>query len=152
MSVEAFSVEVEKRINASPDEVFRYLTESALYTRWMGTSAEIDARPGGAFRVEVPGGSAAVGEYLVVDPPGLLVYTWGWENDELVPPGSSTVEITLRSDGDETILVLRHAGLPTDPMAASHREGWERYLDRLVAAATGEDPGPDAPMGADHAG
>ena len=152
MSVEAFSVEVEKRIKASPDEVFRYLTESALYTRWMGTSAEIDARPGGAFRVEVPGGSAAVGEYLVVDPPGLLVYTWGWENDELVPPGSSTVEITLRPDGDETILVLRHADLPTDPMAASHREGWERYLDRLAAAATGEDPGPDAPMGGEDAG
>ena len=152
MSAEAFSLEVEQRIKAWPAEVFRYLTESDRYSRWMGTAAEIDARPGGAFRVELPGGSAVVGEYIVVDPPGLLVYTWGWENDELVPPGSSTVEITLHPDGDETILVLRHAALPTDPAAASHRAGWDRYLARLATAASGEDPGPDASMGGGDTG
>lgn len=143
MSVEPFSVEVERRIKASPAEVFRFLTESEKYMRWMGTKAEIDARPGGSFRVEVPGGPTAVGEYLIVQSPELLVYTWGWENNETVPPGSSTVEITLRKDGEETVLVLRHAGLPDDPMGASHREGWERYLARLAVAATGGDPGPD---------
>jgi len=141
VSAEAFSLEVDQRIGASPDEVFRYLTVPELYTRWMGTAAQIDARPGGAFRVEVPGGAAAVGEYLIVQPPELLVYTWGWEGNSEVPPGSSTVEITLAADGDGTILTLRHVGLPDAPMQSSHVEGWTRYLGRLALAGSGSDPG-----------
>lgn len=127
--------------------MFRHLVDPELYVRWMGTEAMIDARPGGTFRIVVGGGPVAVGEYVVVEPPELLVYTWGWENDEAVPPGSSTVEISLREDGEETLLTLRHAGLPGDPMIAAHREGWTRYTERLSVVATGGDPGPDEPMG-----
>jgi uncharacterized protein YndB with AHSA1/START domain len=38
-------VEVERRIAASREEVFVYLTDPAKYTRWMGTAAELDPRP-----------------------------------------------------------------------------------------------------------
>ena len=40
-------------IDASPEETFPYLTESDKYRLWMGLSAELDARPGGIFRVMI---------------------------------------------------------------------------------------------------
>jgi hypothetical protein len=49
-----------------------------------------------------------------------------------VPPGTTTVEISLEADGDGTLLRLRHSGLPTDASSVLHTEGWEMYLDRLV--------------------
>jgi uncharacterized protein YndB with AHSA1/START domain len=84
-----------------------------------------------------------VGRYLVVDPPRRLVLTWGWEGNQHLPPGSSTVEITLEPDGEGTIVRLRHTGLPDDELRQQHREGWVRYLDRLSVAASGGDPGPE---------
>jgi uncharacterized protein YndB with AHSA1/START domain len=58
-----------------------------------------------------------------------------------VPPGSTTVEITLREDGDGTLLRLRHTGFPSEADADLHREGWEIYVGRLVAAAAEDAPG-----------
>jgi uncharacterized protein YndB with AHSA1/START domain len=84
-----------------------------------------------------------VGSFLEIDPPRRVVFTWGWENsDLLVPPGSSTVEIDLVPDGDGTLLRLVHRGLPPRTRAP-HGEGWNHYLDRLVIRAEGGDPGPD---------
>jgi uncharacterized protein YndB with AHSA1/START domain len=136
-------VEMERRIDAPREEVFVYLTDPVKYTKWKGMAAELDPRPGGVYRVRMNSDTVALGEYVVVEPPSRVVFTWGWEGDEAVPPGSSTVEITLREDGDGTILRLRHSGLPTDEAAASHREGWAMYLERLSVAALGGEPGRD---------
>ena len=59
-----------------------------------------------------------------------------------VPPGSSTVEVTLTPDGDATVLHLVHRDLPAG-QGPRHMEGWEHFVPRLVEAATGRDPGPD---------
>jgi uncharacterized protein YndB with AHSA1/START domain len=136
-------VEIERRIEAPREEVFVYLTDPVKYTKWKGMAAELDARPGGLYRVRMNSDTVALGEYVVVEPPSRVVFTWGWEGDDAVPPGSSTVEITLREDGDGTILRLRHTGFPTDEAAASHREGWAMYVERLSVAAPGGDPGSD---------
>jgi uncharacterized protein YndB with AHSA1/START domain len=136
-------VEIERRIDAPREEVFVYLTDPVKYTKWKGVAAELDARPGGVYRVRMNSDTVALGEYVVVEPPSRVVFTWGWEGDDAVPPGSSTVEITLREDGDGTILRLRHTGFPTDEAAASHREGWAMYVERLSVAAPGGDPGSD---------
>jgi uncharacterized protein YndB with AHSA1/START domain len=134
--------EVEVRIDARPETVFAFLTDPVKVTRWKGTSAELDPRPGGIYRVSGMGGSTAVGEFVTVEPPDRVVFTWGWEGDDDVPPGSSTVEVTLRPDGDGTILRLVHRDLPAG-QGVKHQEGWKHYLPRLAALAGGEDPGPD---------
>ena len=136
-------VEVERRIAAPREEVFAFLTDPDKYTKWMGVAAEFDPRPGGVYRVRMNRDRVALGEYVEVDPPSRVVFTWGWEGDVAVPPGSTTVEITLREDGDFTILRLRHSGFTTHEAAASHREGWPMYVERLSVAATARDPGPD---------
>jgi hypothetical protein len=58
-----------------------------------------------------------------------------------VPPGSTTVELTLEADGDGTLLMLRHTGLPDGAAAALHEEGWRFFTDRLAGLSRGEDPG-----------
>jgi uncharacterized protein YndB with AHSA1/START domain len=136
-------VEIERRIEAPRGEVFVYLTDPDKYTEWMGMAADLDPRPGGVYRVKMSSDMVALGEYVEVDPPSRVVFTWGWEGNEAVPPGSTTVEITLREDSNGTIVSLRHSGFTTDEAAASHREGWPMYVERLSVAATGDDTGPD---------
>jgi uncharacterized protein YndB with AHSA1/START domain len=72
-----------------------------------------------------------------------LAYSFGWEGDQAVPPGSGLVEIDLIEKPDGTLLRLTHSGLPDPKQCASHTEGWSHYLDRLSVVAGGRDPGPD---------
>jgi uncharacterized protein YndB with AHSA1/START domain len=67
------------------------------------------------------------------------VFTWGWEGDEEVPPGPSTVEVTLTPDGDATVLHLVHRDLPAGQ--GPRHMGLEHFVPRLVETATGRDPG-----------
>jgi uncharacterized protein YndB with AHSA1/START domain len=135
---------VERRIKAHPEVVCSYFTDRDRWLSWQGVEAEIDPRPGGVFRMNVRGDGWAAGRFVAVDPPHRIVFTWGWEGDgSPVPPGSSTVEVTLEPDGaDGTLLRLVHTGLPL-PVVGLHRDGWNHYLDRLVVRAADGDPGPD---------
>jgi uncharacterized protein YndB with AHSA1/START domain len=142
MSVEERTVTTEIRIEAMPEAVFPFLTEPDLIVRWKGVDARVEATPGGEYRVQVTGDNVAVGEYVVVDPPRRVVFTWGWEGDAQLPPGSSRVEIQLVPDGDGTVVRLTHSGLP-DGTDAAQLEGWRHFLPRLATAASGGDPGPD---------
>jgi uncharacterized protein YndB with AHSA1/START domain len=134
----------EVRIDASPDTVFEFFTDPAKMVRWKGTTATLDPRPGGVYRVQMNEQVIAVGEYVEVDPPNRVVFTWGWEGDYAsTPPGSSTVEVTFTEDGDGTLVRLVHSGLPTTQSVEAHAHGWDQYMPRLVIAATGGDAGPD---------
>ena len=72
-----------------------------------------------------------------------LAYSFGWDGSEVVPPGSSLVEIDLLEQPDGTLLRLTHSGLPSAEQCAGHAEGWAHYLGRLAEVAAGRDPGPD---------
>ncbi len=124
--------------------MFSFFTDRDRWLSWQGVAAEIDPRPGGVFRMNVRGDGWASGRFTAVEPDRRIVFTWGWEGDDSpVPPGSSTVEITLEADGDGgTHLTLVHSGLPL-PTVDLHRDGWNRYLERLTIRANGGDPGPD---------
>jgi uncharacterized protein YndB with AHSA1/START domain len=135
-------LERELRIAARPETIFAFFTDPAKMLRWMGADVTLDPRPGGIFRNDI-NGYIARGEYLEVVPYSRVVFTWGWENEgSTPPPGASTVEISLVPDGDGTILRLRHLGLNAEERA-SHGQGWDQFMPRLVAAAAGRDPGAD---------
>ena len=130
------AIEITQRIEASPDIVFAYLTDSHRFVKWMGVGAELDARPGGRFRIDVDGVHVASGEYQEIDPPRRLVMSWGWEGHATVPPGSTTVEITLTPEQGATVLRLRHLGLPDEGERHHHTEGWRLYTSQLAGVAT----------------
>jgi uncharacterized protein YndB with AHSA1/START domain len=132
----AGAIEITQRIEAPPEIVFAYLTDSRRFVKWMGVGAELDARPGGRYRIDVDGEHIASGKYQVVEPPRRLVMSWGWEGHPTVPPGSTTVEITLTLEKGATVLRLRHLGLPDEGERRQHTEGWRLYASQLAVATT----------------
>lgn len=125
------AIEIVERIEAPPEIVFSYLTDSARFVLWMGREAELDARPGGKYRIDIDGEHVAMGQYREIDPPRRLVMTWGWQGHSTVPPGSTTVEITLTRQENATLLRLRHLGLPSDEERRLHTAGWNQYTGKL---------------------
>lgn len=150
-------VEVTIHVPAAPADVFAYLTNPARYVRWMGSEASLDPVPGGVYRVAMPDGFAAAGEFRRVEPPHLVVFTWGFADDEAasrtkggeassagaMPAGSTRVTVTLADQDGGTRLTLRHQDLPSEELRAGHDVAWNTYLPRLALVAAGGDPGAD---------
>ncbi len=86
--------------------------DSDPYVQWQGNSAE----PGGIYRVVMPNGAEVRGAYIAVEPPNRVVFTWGWE-------------------GDDTVLRLRHTGLPSMASRDQHAAGWHTFLAALIDRA-----------------
>jgi uncharacterized protein (TIGR03086 family) len=86
-------------------------------------------------------GHTAAGTVVDVEPGKRVVYTWGWEDGDPAP-GGSTVTVTLTPVDAGTEVRLVHDGL-NDEQAAHHAVGWNHFLDRLVAAGRSGDAGPD---------
>ena len=139
----ASPLEVTTHIAAPPEQVWPYLTDPARYALWMGTDVTLSPTPGGLYKVHMREGIEAEGEFVEIDPPHRLVFTWGWHDNPVVPPGSTSVEVTLEATEDGTLVRLTHHGLPDPESVAHHRQGWETYLPRLAVVATGGDPGTD---------
>lgn len=133
-------IRLERRVDAPPHAVFRYLTESALWSRWQGESADLDPVAGGRFVVRMAEGQVVEGRFVDVVRDARVVITWGWLGHPRMPAGSSTVEFDLVPDGAGTIVRVTHSGLPIEDVPI-HRAGWEAFLPRLAIAAGGGDPG-----------
>ena len=137
------TVTLERWIAARPETVFSFFTDRERWLSWMGTDGTFSFEPGGDFRTNITGDNHAAGRFLEFDPPRRVVFTWGWESGGMpIAPGSTTVEITLKPDGDGTLLQLAHRDLPAEAVEP-HTEGWTHYMDRLAARAEGADPGAD---------
>jgi uncharacterized protein YndB with AHSA1/START domain len=118
------------RIGAPPADVFPYFVDPALMIQWIGEWADLHPEPGGLFALDFSK-TPVRGEYLEIDPPRRVVFTWGVAGRESLPPGSTTVEVTLTADGPDTVVQLLHHGLPTEAFD-SHLEGWTIRLERLA--------------------
>jgi uncharacterized protein YndB with AHSA1/START domain len=129
-------------IGASPETVWEFFVDPKKAMQWMGIDAELDPQAGGVYRCVVIPGHTAIGEFVELDRPNRIVFTWGWDGSESVPPGSSTIEVDLTGDDEGTSVRFVH-NLSTAEAAASHKTGWDHYLPRLEIAAAGGDPGED---------
>lgn len=131
------TIEQTVHIEASPETVWTFWTDPARICQWMGIEAELVPETGGLFRVVLAEGPVMLGEFVELDPPRRLVFTFGWEGGGPggpMAPGSSRVEVTLEPDGSNTVLTLRHE-LPSTH-AADHAKGWAYFVgERLVAYA-----------------
>jgi uncharacterized protein YndB with AHSA1/START domain len=140
---ETFVVQRETQIAAPRASVFAFLTDPEKIVQWMGTEATTAASPGGLYLLKGVGSATARGAFREVVPVHRLAYSFGWEGNEEVPPGSSLIEIDLFERDGGTLLRMTHSGLPTAETQASHGKGWAHYLGRLADVAAGRDPGPD---------
>ena len=74
------------------------------------------------------------GRFIRIERPQLVEHTWVSEGTRGV---ESVVAITFepRGDqtaGDQTLVTLRHSGVPDDEMGRKHKEGWTWILSMLA--------------------
>jgi uncharacterized protein YndB with AHSA1/START domain len=132
---------ITRRIAASPNDVFDAWTDPNSMRTWMrpgdgvDSRVTLDVRVGGKYRIDMIRGNGRVyehtGEYLVVDRPHTLKFTWISEGTE---QRTSTVTIELRPVGKETELTLTHEGLPTAKATAGHTQGWTEIIEQFEKA------------------
>lgn len=149
------AVVAEIFIAAPPDRVFQALTDPNQMPQWWGqkgmyrvTECKSDLRPGGKWSslgVGADGTSFRVdGEYLEIDRPRLLVYTWNPSFAHLL---KTTVRIELEARdihglqhrgaqrvGTGTLVKIRQEGFAGNlELAKDHGEGWSRVLGWMQA-------------------
>jgi uncharacterized protein YndB with AHSA1/START domain len=132
------SLTLRRRIGASPEKVYAAWTDPAQIARWWGPeqaetlSAVLDARVGGRFHIvfRTPDGEEhdVSGTYREVVPSERLVFTWMWRT---TPERQSLVTVTLKRDGDGTLLTLQHEQFFDEAARDRHRSGWTGTLDKL---------------------
>jgi uncharacterized protein YndB with AHSA1/START domain len=138
------TIEQAVRIDASPDAVFRALTDAGELARWFPSSAASDPRPGGSFEYryefeqDPSRNHTYAGEYRDVVPGERVAYPW---NGKL---GTTEVEVRLRPADGGTEVTLAHsgwgAGADWDESLEMHRQGWAFFLGNLKAyLERGED-------------
>ena len=139
-NVDGGVVKAEIDLAAPPERVFRSLTDGNELAAWWGsdgmyrtTEWVIDLRPGGKWStlaVGVDGSKSTVGgEYLEVDPPRRLVYTWrpSWDDFQ-----ETTVRYDLVPTATGTRLLVTHSGFGEHAVRAEGTgDGWKHVLDWL---------------------
>jgi uncharacterized protein YndB with AHSA1/START domain len=134
------SLAFERRLNASPEKVYAAWTDPRKIIQWFGRSdakpgsfqAELDARAGGRFRVSfnTEGEYYEVGGvYREVVPNERLVFSWAWHS---TPERESLVTVSLKADGDGTLLTLHHQQLFDQAARDGHERGWIGSLEKLA--------------------
>jgi uncharacterized protein YndB with AHSA1/START domain len=118
-------------IQARPDTVFRFFTDSARWAKWWGAGSSIEARVGGKVLIRNPGGIEVLGEVLEIVPAERIVFTYGFATGKPIPPGSSRVTISLEPCEAGTRLRLLHE-FPEGAVRDDHVQGW-RYQLSLFA-------------------
>jgi uncharacterized protein YndB with AHSA1/START domain len=132
---------VRRVLPAERERVFAAWLDPASLAAWMrpggmtGALVELDPRVGGRFRIVMQhdqGGYEHQGEYLAIEPPSLLSFTWISSATDLRPT-VVTVELHERDGGTE--LVLTHRRLPPERVDA-HRRGWTDIVRLLETELT----------------
>ena len=141
-ATQPLTLSIERLLDADLERVFAALTDRAQVAQWYAPSDEYtvrvhewDCRPGGRFRVSMhhTGGAVhtSVGAFREVVPNQRLVQTFAWEGQE----GMDTLlTLTLQQTGQQTRLVLTHAGFPNQGARDDHHKGWTGCLARLQAS------------------
>ena len=132
-------VSITRTLKATPEQVFEAWTDADQMKLWLypapGIYAEADCDPvvGGHYRlVKIFDWGARVvsGEYLVVEPPHRLVFTWAaddWGPDTR----PSQITVTLLPDGDATEMTIVHEQLPNPRIFGGAKLAWVSVVDRL---------------------
>jgi uncharacterized protein YndB with AHSA1/START domain len=126
-------LQLRRTLAVPADRVWRALTDPAALAAWFwperfATTVEVDLRVGGRYRIDGPGvGLAVAGEYVTVDPPRRLVFTWRWDGE----PDETLVTFELTPGEAGTELVVVHERFTDDAQRDDHVKGWSDCLDRL---------------------
>jgi uncharacterized protein YndB with AHSA1/START domain len=133
---------MERRFAASVDRVFRAWSDPADLVVWAwGTSgddvlAEVDFRPGGAYRISTlrPNGTrwSFYGVYQEIESDHRLSFTLRWDAPMGYPSVEERVTVELAADQGGTRMDFVHEGVPGSSNRDGHIRGWANTFDTLA--------------------
>jgi uncharacterized protein YndB with AHSA1/START domain len=131
---------LEVELSAPPAAVFEALTNPQQLSQWWGPhhfttpSIELELQVGGRYRfaMQPPEGELfhLQGEFLEIDPPHRLAYTFRWEEPDR-DDVDTVVTVALRDRSASTRLTVDQGAFATEPRRALHERGWSESLQRL---------------------
>ena len=145
---DAHAIVIRRTIHAPPERVFEAWSDPDVAARWSWGAeyttehVELDCRPGGTWRQTIARKDTGKqfhfsGEYLEVDPPHLVVFTFAWHTNEGPEDGPSVVRVELRAHAEGTEVVLTHQGVPANKVEGT-TSGWDDCfgeIERVLFAA-----------------
>jgi uncharacterized protein YndB with AHSA1/START domain len=118
-------------IQAAPDTVFGFFTDTPRWASWWGAGSTIDPQPGGPLKIRYPDGTEVLGNVVELRAPERIVFTYGYASGKMIEPGGSLVTIALEKSGAGTRLTLTHQ-FAEEAVRDMHVQGW-RYQLSLFA-------------------
>ncbi len=107
-------------LHASPEAVWKALTDAAELVRWFPLEARVEPGEGGSIFMSWKNEHAAESKILAWEPMKRLVTSWGWGDDAESQP--QMTEYLIESQGETTILSVVTSGFPNDP-------SWDAYVE-----------------------
>ena len=120
------SLHQEVELKATPQRVFDVLMDAKQFAAFTGKPAEIDAKPGGAFKTF---GGLIEGRNVELIAGQRIVQAWrptSWDAGVY-----SLVHFELKPRGEGTLLVLDHTGFPEGDYDHLYPGWYARYWDPL---------------------
>ena len=134
------SLTLTRRLHARPEKVYAAWADPLNLVQWFAQTqakpgslkAELDVRVGGRYRIswsDEKGEHFEVGGvYREVVPNARLVFTWAWHS---TPERESLVAISIKAEGERTLLTLHHAQFADQTACDAHERGWSGMLDNI---------------------
>jgi uncharacterized protein YndB with AHSA1/START domain len=138
---------MERTFAAPAQRVFDAFTSEEVIRRWWHPDPDwdtpevlVDLRIGGTVRVVMRDPRADVrygggGEYVEIDPPRRLAFTWTWDDDR--EHVRQLIEIDFEETDGVTTMRFTHNDLWDEDAVASHEEGWTSAFDNLAGVVEG---------------
>jgi uncharacterized protein YndB with AHSA1/START domain len=145
---ESLSLVVRRTIPIPRERVFDAWLDPVRLAQFMrpgsttSATVEVDSRVGGRFRIVMrhpgskPDEGVHTGEYLLIERPSRLSFTWQSAATDDRP---TTVTIDFIERGAHTEIVLTHRGIPPRTIEA-HHTGWGDILRTLADERAAQSP------------
>jgi uncharacterized protein YndB with AHSA1/START domain len=137
----ATTLQIRRTFNAPREKLFQAWTDPKKMTEWFchakpnltGKLVAMDVRSGGQYGFDVSDASGKVfkvrGEYLEIEEPEKLVFTWFWETEPAY--GNTVVTLEFVDLGNKSELILTHERFANSDARDKHNIGWAFCLDSL---------------------
>jgi uncharacterized protein YndB with AHSA1/START domain len=120
-------------IHASPDEVFKWITDPALLPRWMMDRAALSPSRGGSYSFTWEGGPTHTGTVTDFVPGQRITVTWQWPGKEKL--GVTKLKLSVEGKDGGAVLRFTHSGFrkggPWVDLYESSIRGWTYFMMNL---------------------
>lgn len=114
------SVTGRVEVDASPERVWKALTDAAELVRWFPLEARVEPGEGGSIFMSWKNEYAGESEILAWEPPHRLVVSWAWDDSDEHPP--QVTEYRIESEAGRTVVDVVTSGFPDDP-------SWDAFVE-----------------------